>query len=79
MIEIKLNGKPYKAGDITDLIMKEVVKGVIEECKKAIKNTLTEEEQKKIQIEVSGKDLDNIKMKVRGPDDLVKKVEAKLK
>ena len=56
----------------------DIFKATVESIKEEAMATLTEEEASLIKIEVIGKDIESLSLKIDGPDDLVTKIEAAL-
>ncbi|MCG9745807.1 hypothetical protein [Shewanella sp. Isolate8] len=78
MIKMTINGKPATSSNIKTEFDKMILEGVIEITKNAATSILTLEEQSQITIDVEGNSLDNLSLKVSGPDELVDKVSAAL-
>ena len=77
MFEIKMtvNGKPFNQFNFKNEIEKTIFEGVAETAKNAILESLNEDEQSQISIDVIGDSLESLSLKFKGPDEIVAKVE----
>ena len=80
MFEIKMtiNGKPMTQANIENEIDRMMFDAVVETAKDAVTSTLTEAECSQISIDVIGQDINNLSLDIKGPEEIVRKVECAL-
>lgn len=77
-VTMTINGKPLNEANMKDELEKAVFESVIENAKESVISVLTEDEASQITIDVVGTGLDNLSLKIDGPDEIVKKIEMAL-
>lgn len=77
-IEMTINGKPFNEVNFKDKMEKAVFQSVVESAKESVTSLISEEEVSKISIDVVGTDIDNLSLKINGPDEIVNKIETSL-
>ena len=80
MFEIKMtiNGKPFNEANFKNELEKTIFEGVVETAKEAVTEVLDENELSQITIDVIGDNIENLSIKVKGPDEIVSKVDSAL-
>lgn len=74
-ITCKINGQEIDTND-PKAINKMILADIISRASGDIKAKLTEDEQKKITINVIGDSLDDLSLNVSGPDEVIAKLKA---
>lgn len=76
--KMTINGKPMMQANIKSEIDKMMFDAVVESVTEAITSALTEAEAAEITIDLIGNDIQNLSFDVKGPEDIVRKVENAL-
>ena len=77
-IEMSINGKPFNEANFKDELEKTIFQSVVESAKESVISLISEEEVSKISIDVVGTDIDNLSLKIDGPDEIVNKIKTGL-
>ena len=77
-IEMTINGKPLNEANMKDELEKAAFQSVVESAKESVMAVITEEEAAQITIDVVGTDLNNLSLKIDGPDEITKKIKNAL-
>ena len=76
MFEFKMtiNGKSMTETNIHNEIEQAVFDSIVEAAKKEISSVITEEEASQITIDIIGKDINDLSLRVEGPDVITDKI-----
>ncbi|HDI3235454.1 TPA: hypothetical protein PMB67_003490 [Vibrio cholerae] len=80
MFEFKMtiNGKPMTEANIQSELEKAMLETVVEGIKETVESSVSKDEASQIKIDVIGTDIENLSLKISGPDEIVAKIEAAL-
>lgn len=80
MFELKMtiNGKPMTEANIQNELEKAMLEAVVEGIKETVESAVSKGESAKITIDVIGADIEDLSLKISGPDEIVAKIEASL-
>lgn len=77
-IKMTINGKPATEANIKDALGQAMVEAAIAEVKEKIAAAITAEEASRITIDVTGEDIKNLSLSVKGPEEIVNKINDAL-
>ncbi|ELX7527638.1 hypothetical protein SKP09_004781 [Vibrio parahaemolyticus] len=80
MLEVKMtiNGKPMTEANIQSELEKAMLEAVVEGIKETVESVVSKDESTQITIDVIGTDIEDLSLKISGPDEIVAKIEAAL-
>lgn len=80
MFEIKMtiNGKPATESNINNEIGSAIFHATVESIREAISGAITAAEAQQITVDMVGKDIKNLSVNVKGPEEIVSKIKAAL-
>ncbi|EGQ7800893.1 hypothetical protein P6A00_004617 [Vibrio parahaemolyticus] len=80
MFEVKMtiNGKPMTEANIQSELEKAMLEAVVEGIKETVESVVSKDESTQITIDVIGTDIEDLSLKISGPDEIVAKIEAAL-
>ncbi|MGR5380793.1 hypothetical protein [Vibrio harveyi] len=80
MFEVKMtiNGKPMTEANIQSELEKAMLEAVVEGIKETVESVVSKYESTQITIDVIGTDIEDLSLKISGPDEIVDKIEAAL-
>ncbi|CAK2779923.1 conserved hypothetical protein [Vibrio crassostreae] len=77
-VEMTINGKPMTEANIQNELEKAMLEAVVEGIKETVESAISKDEALQIKIDVVGNDIEDLSLKISGPDDIVVKIEAVL-
>ncbi|MCF7496484.1 hypothetical protein L3V35_15665 [Vibrio sp. L5-1] len=77
-VEMTINGKPMTKANIQNELEKAMLEAVVEGIKETVESAISKDEALQIKIDVVGNDIEDLSLKISGPDDIVVKIEAVL-
>ncbi|ENP0865011.1 hypothetical protein ACPV3W_13265 [Vibrio parahaemolyticus] len=80
MFEVKMtiNGKPMTEANIQSELEKAMLEAFVEGIKETVESVVSKDESTQITIDVIGTDIEDLSLKISGPDEIVSKIEAAL-
>jgi hypothetical protein len=78
-VHFELNGRRVRPDQIGDAMEAAILKGVGEKAAEHVRSKLTPAEQRQVTVKVVGDSLDDLSIKISGPDEIVAKLKTALK
>ena len=77
-VTMTINGKPYSEATFRNEIERAMLEAMIEGTKEKIASLVSPSEASQLTIDVQGTDMSRLSLSVKGPEEIVAKVQAAL-
>lgn len=77
-VKMTINGKPATEANIKDALEQAMVEAAVAAVKEKIAAAISAEEASQITIDVAGEDIGNLSLSVKGPEEIVNKINDAL-
>ncbi|WP_146489934.1 hypothetical protein [Vibrio sp. T20] len=77
-VEMTINGKPMTEANIQNELEKAMLEAAVEGIKETVESAISKDEALQIKIDIIGNNIEELSLKIIGPDEIVAKIEAVL-
>lgn len=77
-VKMTINGKPATEANIKDALERAMFETVVNALKEKVRNAISATEASQITIDVVGRDISNLSLNIKGPEEIVSKVQSAL-